>query len=134
VYALGVDSTARDRPRVVQPPVQLPPGLPFPIPGRPAPRFPPIGGGATRWPTSPGERVNADALRQITDDTGGRTEIVRGFDGLDRATARIADELSKQYFLGYTSSVNKDGRWHSIRVIVRDRNLNVRARRGFMAS
>ena len=37
----------------------------------------------TSWPRSPGERVNADALRQITDDTGGRTEIVRGFDGLD---------------------------------------------------
>jgi hypothetical protein len=78
--------------------------------------------------------VNADALRQITDDTGGRTEIVRGFDGLDDATARIADELSKQYFLGYTSSVDKDGRWHSIRVTVRDRNLNVRARRGYVAS
>ena len=60
----------------------------------------------------------------------GRTEIVRGFEGLDGATARIADELSKQYFLGYTSSVNKDGRWHSIRVTVRDRNLTVRARRG----
>ena len=53
---------------------------------------------------------------------------------LDDATARIADELSKQYFLGYTSSVNKDGRWHSIRVTVRDRNLNVRARRGYVAS
>ena len=48
----------------------------------------------------PGERVNADALRQITDDTGGRTEIVHGFEGLDDATARIADELSKQHFLG----------------------------------
>ena len=45
--------------------------------------------------------MNADALRQITDDTGGRTEIVRGFGDLDGATARIADELSKQYYLGY---------------------------------
>ena len=44
--------------------------------------------------------MNADALRQITDDTGGRTEIVRGFDGLDAATARIADELSKQVLPG----------------------------------
>jgi hypothetical protein len=127
---------------VVQPPVQFPPSIPFPFPGggRRQPRFPPIGGGGggtsgtTSWPRSPGERVNADALRQITDDTGGRTEIVRGFDGLDSATARIADELSKQYFLGYTSSVNKDGRWHSIRVTVRDRNLTVRARKGYVAS
>jgi Ca-activated chloride channel family protein len=135
VYALGVDSTSRETPRV-QPRVQFPPpDFPFPIPGR-RPRFPPVGGGGgtTSWPRSPGERVNADALRQITDDTGGRTEIVRGFEGLDDATARIADELSKQYFLGYTSSVNKDGKWHSIRVTVRDRNLNVRARRGYVAS
>ena len=138
VYALGVDSTGRDTPRIVQPPVQFPPNVPFPFPGsgRRQPRYPPIGGGGgtTSWPRSPGERVNAEALRQITDDTGGRTEIVRGFEGLDGATTRIADELSKQYFLGYTSSVNKDGRWHSIRVTVRDRNLNVRARKGFVAS
>jgi hypothetical protein len=78
--------------------------------------------------------VNADALRQITDDTGGRTEIVRGFDGLEAATARIADELSKQYYLGYSSGAEKDGRWHSIRLDVRDRRLNVRARRGYVAS
>ena len=137
VYALGVDGTSRSSPRVIQPPVQFPPpSPPFPFPGgrRPTPRFPPIGGGTTSWPTSPGERVNADALRQITDDTGGRTEIVRGFDGLDGATARIADELSKQYFLGYTSSADSDGRWHAIRVTVRDRNLHVRARRGYVAS
>ena len=140
VYALGVDSTKETR-VVQQPQVQFPPSIPFPFPGggRREPRFPPIGGGGgttgtTSWPRSPGERVNAEALRQITDDSGGRTEIVRGFDGLDGATARIADELSKQYFLGYTSSVNKDGRWHSIRVTVRDRNLNVRARKGYVAS
>ena len=135
VYALGVDATSKDAPRVI-PPVQFPPNIPFPFPGsRRQPRYPPGGGGgSSSWPRSPGERVNADALRQITDDTGGRTEIVRGFENLDAATARIADELSKQYFLGYTSSVNKDGRWHSIRVTVRDRNLTVRARRGYVAS
>jgi len=136
VYALGVDSTGKDT--RVAPPVQFPPtSIPFPFPGsgRRQPRFPPIGsGGSTPWPRSPGDRVNADALRLITDDSGGRTEIVRGFEGLDDATARIADELSKQYFLGYTSPVNKDGRWHSIRVTVRERGLTVRARRGYVAS
>jgi Ca-activated chloride channel family protein len=138
VYALGVDSTARTDTRVpiVLPQIQFPT---FPRPGgfppQPQPRFPPIvsGGGSTR-PGGPGERVNAEVLRQITDDTGGRTEIVRGFKGLDDATARIADELSKQYFLGYTSSLPRDGRWHSIRVTVRKGGLNVRARRGYFAS
>jgi len=59
---------------------------------------------------------------------------VRGLDGLDAATAPIAGELSQQYFIGYASSGGKDGRWHAIRVEVRDRRLTVRARRGYVAS
>jgi Ca-activated chloride channel family protein len=134
VYALGVDAAARSSSggQVTRPPVQIPTPFPFPIPGRRRPVLPQIGGGiVTR---SGGERVNANALRQMTDDTGGRTEIVRGFDGLDAATARIADELSKQYSLGYANSGEKDGRWHAIRVEVRDRRFTVRARRGYVAS
>lgn len=132
VYALGVDGTVS----AVRsgPTIQLPIPLPFPIPRRGQPRLPPIiGGGGTRARAA-SERVNADALRQITDDTGGRTEIVRGFGDLDGATARIADELSRQYYLGYASAGKKDGRWHAIRVEVKDRRLAVRARRGYIAS
>ena len=133
VYALGVDGTPPRRAPVVLPPtIQIP--LPFPFPGQRRPRFPPPVTGGGSWPRSAGERVNADALRQITDDTGGRTEIVRDFDDLEEATARIADELSKQYYLGYPRTGEKDGRWHAIRVEVRDRDLNVRARRGYVAS
>jgi Ca-activated chloride channel family protein len=134
VYALGVDGTAsrNNGGSVVRPP-QIPLPIPFPFPrGGRRPAFPQIGGTWGRAASS--DRVNADALRQITDDTGGRTEIVRGFDGLDAATARIADELSKQYYLGYSSGIEKDGRWHAIRLEVRDRRLTVRARRGYVAS
>lgn len=125
VYAIGVDGRAQGTFTGGLPPLPVPFPLPFPVPGR-RPR-PPIGGGN-------GERVNAGALRSITDDTGGRTEIVRDFRDLDGATARIADELSKQYSLGYASSGKTDGRWHAIRVEVRDRKLHVRARRGYVAS
>ena len=132
VYALGVDGTAVTV--RTGPTIRLPIPRPFPIPGRgPRRRLPPIvGGGGSRVRTA--ERVNAYALRQFTDDTGGRTEIVRGFRDLDGATARIADELSKQYYLGYVSPGKKDGRWHAIRVEVKDRRLVVRARRGYIAS
>jgi Ca-activated chloride channel family protein len=133
VYALGIDGTA---PQVTRrgPTIQIPLPMPFPIPGRRQPRtLPPIGGGGG-WTRGGDERVNANALRQITDDTGGRTEIVRSAGDLDGATARIADELSKQYFLGYASTGKKDGRWHAIRVDVKDRRLTVRARRGYIAS
>jgi VWFA-related protein len=136
VYALGIDGSGRRRADVARPPVQIPFPVPFPFPGtrRPPPGAPPIGGGGGGWSSAPGDRVNADALRQITDDTGGRTEIVRGSEGLGPATARIADELSKQYYLGYSSNTERDGQWHSIRVAVRDRRLTVRARRGYIAS
>jgi Ca-activated chloride channel family protein len=134
VYALGVDGNGRSSGGTVRPPVQIPLPIPFPFPGgRRQPVLPQIGGTWSRS-SNAGDRVNADALRQITDDTGGRTEIVRGFEGLEAATSRIADELSKQYYLGYSSSVGKDGRWHAIKVEVRDRRLNVRARRGYVAS
>jgi len=139
VYALGVDGAAPMRVRP-SPPRRNPLPFPFPTPGRPGGwriplPFPQIvGGGPRQWPGSLGSRVDGGALRQITDDTGGRTEIVRGIDDLGGATARIADELSRQYALGYVSTGQRDGRWHSIRVSVRDGRLTVRARRGYLAS
>ena len=133
VYALGVDGTevlTRTQPRIM-PPLPRPP---FPIPGRvPQRPFPPIVVGR-RATAQSGERVDAEALRRMTDDSGGRTEIVRGFGDLGAATARIADELSKQYYLGYTSPGKRDGRWHEIRVEAKGRGLTVRARRGYVAS
>ena len=133
VYALGVDGTpilTRAEPRIRQPL----PRPPFPIPGRfPQRPLPPIVIGRRASPPS-GERVDAEALRRMTDDSGGRTEIVRGFGDLGGATARIADELSKQYYLGYASPGKKDGLWHEIRVEAKGRGLTVRARRGYVAS
>jgi VWFA-related protein len=143
VYALGVDgndvSTYTQQPR--QPssprfPIPIPrgrgrfPGGRFPF--APQIGFPPLGGVWGR--TGGNEHVNESALRAITDDTGGRTEIVRGFGDLDAATAHIADELSKQYYLGYNNAGKKDGKWHAIRVDVKDRHLHVRARKGYVAS
>jgi hypothetical protein len=59
---------------------------------------------------------------------------VRNARDLNPATANIADELSQQYSVGYTSPDHRDGRWHTIRVEVRDRSVQVRARRGYIAS
>ena len=66
-------------------------------------------------------RVNPTALQEITEDSGGRTEMVRSSAELAEATARIADELNSQYLLGYTSRTAADGQYHSIRVRVRAR-------------
>lgn len=164
VYAIGIDSqipteawhSHRSVGGIVQALFQKPVPFPFPRPGgtrRPPPRVPP-GNPGPRFPpgtppglppitsprnpntmrVSPDDRVNVAALRDITDDSGGRTEVIRTARDLDPATAGIADELSKQYYIGYASTGVKDGRWHAIRVEVRDGRYHVRARRGFVAT
>jgi VWFA-related protein len=138
VYAVGIDGQGETTYR--QPPPRAPIPIPFPFPGRGGrggwPQPPTGGGGGNGWPRNRvnDDRVNVTALRDMTDDSGGRTEIVRDPRDLNPATANIADELSKQYYLGYPSAGKKDGRWHSIRVEVRGGNYRVRARRGYVAS
>jgi Ca-activated chloride channel family protein len=141
VYAIGIDGesdapTFRRTPPSQQPP-RLPIPFPFPVPGRGGRRFPLLLGaqGGGGWRITPGDdRVNVAALRDMTDDSGGRTEVVRDGRDLNPATASIADELSKQYYLGYQANGKKDGRWHSIRVEVRSGRYTVRARKGYVAS
>jgi VWFA-related protein len=137
VYAIGIDGEGRVARRQPLPGPRVPVPLPFPFPPgrRPGSPTPPIG---PRTPvpsvSAGGERVDAAALRDLTDESGGRTEIVRSARDLDPATAGIADELSRQYSIGYVATGPRDGRWHSIRVEVRDRGYRVRARRGYVAS
>ena len=130
VYAIGIDARTRRRLGIfggaLRPGL---PGAPLPIPGR--------GRGPTRgnpFQRLQDERVNVGALRDLTDDSGGRTEIVRDTDDLDPATAGIARELSRQYQLAYPALHAGDGRWHSIRVEVRNPDYRVRARRGYLAA
>jgi Ca-activated chloride channel family protein len=78
-------------------------------------------------------RVNPETLREITGLTGGYTEVVRSAADLGPATARIADELNKQYMLGFSSSRPPDGAWRPLRVRVRSADYFVRARRGYFA-
>jgi Ca-activated chloride channel family protein len=79
-------------------------------------------------------RVNVQALRDITSQSGGRTEIVRTSADLADATARIADELNSQYLIGYTSPKGADGAYHSIRVRIAGTDYRVRARNGYVAT
>jgi len=78
-------------------------------------------------------RVNPEALREITGPSGGYTEVVKGAAELGPATERIADELNRQYTLGYVSSKAPDGGWRGIRVRVKERDYFTRARRGYYA-
>ena len=77
--------------------------------------------------------VNPTTLRQITDESGGRTEIVQSTADIAAASARIADELNHQYVVGYTPPHGADGKFHSIRVRSNGADYRVRARRGYVA-
>ena len=161
LYAIGIDGEEQ---RFAPPPRSTPlppPRVPFPVPlpfpgGGGRGRFPirslepqfggqggggQFGGGQRggqgggQWSRRRGdERVNVAALRGMTDDSGGRTEVIRTTRDLDGATAGIADELSKQYFLGYQSPGKRDSKWHSIRVEVKGAPYRVRARTGYVAN
>jgi VWFA-related protein len=150
-YAIGIDTQGLTssiwggQPSApAYPPPQgprMPIPLPFPMPGRAnppgqPPRHPPMPSPPTGSHTSRGrfdDRLNVAALRDITDESGGRTEIVRYARDVDPATSSVADELSKQYYLGYSSQGRKDGQWHTIRVELRDGRHLVRARKGYVA-
>ena len=132
VYAIGIDGSGSPSgaPRTV--PFPWPGGsngpIQFPWPRSPSPTPRRAPGGARQ------DRVNVNALRAITDDSGGRTEIIYSARDLDPATAGIASELSQQYFVGYVSTRPKDGRWHQIDVRVRNGSHLVRARKGYVAN
>jgi VWFA-related protein len=127
----GPGSDPRGRPRPPMPDPRGPvtdPRDPRTVPGYP-PSVPGVGGRRGDEP------VNVGVLRDITEHSGGRAEIIRNPRDLDRATSSIADELSKQYSLGYPAASQRDGRWHAIRVEVIDSSSYVvRARRGYVAT
>ena len=79
------------------------------------------------------DRVNPFALREMTTESGGYTEVVHDSPELGPATARIANELNHQYTLSYMPSRPADGSYRSIRVRVVGREYRVRTRRGYVA-
>jgi Ca-activated chloride channel homolog len=79
-------------------------------------------------------RVSPEALGEITNPSGGRTEVIHNNDELVAATARIADELNSQYLIGYSPPRGADGQYHSIHVRVQGPGYRARARNGYVAA
>jgi Ca-activated chloride channel family protein len=78
-------------------------------------------------------RISLETLNEITSQSGGHTEVVRGTEDLDIATRNIAEELNHQYLIGYSSPHPGDGQYHSIRVRATNPAYKVRARTGYVA-
>jgi len=78
--------------------------------------------------------VNPTTLRDITNESGGRTEVVQSSAQIADATASIADELNHQYVIGFTPSHPPDGKFHTLRVRTKNTAYKVQARRGYVAN
>jgi Ca-activated chloride channel family protein len=74
------------------------------------------------------------ALRQLTTQTGGRVFFPSSVDELKTIYALIAQELSSQYLVGYTSTNPKrDGGWRRLNVRATRPGATARTRMGYYA-
>jgi Ca-activated chloride channel family protein len=73
-------------------------------------------------------------LRQLSQETGGRTFFPSETSELPAIYTQIAEELSSQYTVGYTSkNAKRDGAWRRIVVRVNRPNLTARTKQGYFA-
>ena len=100
-------------------------GLPIPTPGIPG-----TAGGM------PGDYKRAVAyLHALSDRTGGRFYSGDSLFGIDQAFTWIAEELGRQYSLGYYPSIaGKDGERRQIKVKMTEANLVVKSRDSYIYS
>lgn len=73
-------------------------------------------------------------LRQFSQETGGRAFFPNQLSDLNNVYGQIADELSSQYIVGYTSrNPKRDGAWRRVIVRVNRPNLAARTKLGYFA-
>ena len=73
-------------------------------------------------------------LRQFSQETGGRSFFPNQASDLTNVYGQIADELSSQYTVGYTSrNAKRDGSWRRVVVRVTRPNVTARTKQGYFA-
>ena len=78
--------------------------------------------------------VNEGAAKKLTDETGGRTIVVRSEKNLEQAFDQISEELRSQYTLGYYSTNSaRDGSFRKVKVESTRKDVDVLTRRGYYA-
>ena len=75
-----------------------------------------------------------DLSALFTRSTGGRTMSFLRKDALERAIQLIGEEVHRQYILSFEPKGGAPGKFHAIRVVVKDRSeLQVKTREGYWA-
>ena len=73
-------------------------------------------------------------MRQLAQETGGRSFFPARIEDLAGVYAQIADELSSQYTIGYTSKNNlRNGAWRRVVVQITRPNATPRTKKGYYA-
>jgi Ca-activated chloride channel family protein len=78
--------------------------------------------------------VDLDLLKQLTDPTGGYSQLVASSANLSSTVIQIADDLSAQYVIGFESTQPLDGKSHALKVTVANPGLRVRSRSEYVAA
>lgn len=73
-------------------------------------------------------------LKDMSDETGGRVFFPFKAQDLAQSFQDIGRELRSQYNLGYSpTNITRDGKFRTIRIVAQQKNLRVKARRGYFA-
>jgi len=77
---------------------------------------------------------NESVAKKLTDETGGRTIVVRNEKNLQQAFDQISEELRSQYTVGYYSTnTAHDGGYRKIKTDTTRKDLDALTRRGYYA-
>ena len=83
-------------------------------------------------PRQRGDPTPTQVLRTMATETGGAHFQLNRFDDVNATFTQVASDLHRQYVLGFTPQ-KTDGKVHKLEVRVKDSNLDVRARRFYLA-
>ena len=78
----------------------------------------------------PGDKV----LQEFSQETGGRYLQPFSWSDLDEAFDSISAELRSQYSISFHPTTVRDGKYHEIAIVSKQKGLRVRARRGYFAT
>jgi VWFA-related protein len=76
-------------------------------------------------------RRTRDLMSLLAEETGGRATI--GRNSFEHGLSDMVRDSSSYYLLGYTTRAGNDGKFHDIRVRVKRKDVDVRARKGYWA-
>jgi VWFA-related protein len=79
--------------------------------------------------------VSDSALRQMSEETGGRVFHIERNHPLQDAFRDLQEEMRSQYAIGYTPlNSNKDGTFRKIEIRTNNKDWKVQARKGYYAT